>query len=103
MFGEEGVVEASLGLAGPLVAAGASWMLTERVYRRNPARLTPLMIRVFYVKLLAFVGYVAVVLNLLSRRPVPFVVSFTTCFVALHLIEAVWLRRLFSEGQREVS
>jgi hypothetical protein len=103
LIGEEGVVDASLGLAGPLVAAGVSWTLTERVYRRNPAGLTPLMVRVFYVKLLAFLAYVAVVLSLLSRRPVSFVLSFTTCFIALHMMEAVWLRRLFSEDRRGAS
>ena len=31
--------------------------------------------------------------------PVPFVVSFTSYFIALHLAEALCLRRLFAEGR----
>jgi hypothetical protein len=35
----------------------------------------------------------------LSLRPLPFMVSFTSSFVALHLIEAFCLRRLLA-GRR---
>ena len=33
-------------------------------------------------------------------RPVPFVASFTSYFIALYLIEALYLRRLFAGGAR---
>ena len=96
--GGQAVVEASLGLAGPLGAAGASWMVAERTYKRNPAKLTSLMIGAFFAKLLFFAAYVTFVLTVLSRSPVVFVVSFTMCFIALHLVEAACLRQLFRNG-----
>ena len=36
-------------------------------------------------------------LRVLELRPAPFVVSFAGCFIALHAMEALFLRRLFDE------
>jgi hypothetical protein len=88
-----------LGLLGPLLAAGGTWVLVERVFRRRPDRVTPLMIAAFGAKLVSFGAYVAVVLRVLAVAPVPFVVSFTSYFVGLYAAEAVSLHRLFSGGR----
>ena len=85
-----------LGVAGPLAAALASWLVSERTYRRSPAALTSVMIAAFAAKLVFFGAYVAVMIGVLSLRPVPFVASFTVSFIALHLVEALALRRLFA-------
>lgn len=90
------LVDGLLGTIGPLAVAWGSWTLTKRTYRRNPAALTPLMIKAFAVKLLFFGAYVAVMLGVLSRRPVPFVIGFTISFIALHVMEAFRLRRLLA-------
>jgi hypothetical protein len=87
-----------LGMAAPLVVASATWVLAERTYTRHPERLTSVMVQAFAGKLVFFGAYVAVMLKILSLRPVPFVVSFTAYFVALHLTEALLLRRLFAGG-----
>lgn len=84
-----------LGAFGPLVVAAASWKLAERTWRREPERLTSVMIAAFAGKLVFFAAYVALMLTVLSLRPMPFVASFTISFVALHLAEALALRRLF--------
>ena len=87
-------------MLGPLAAASGTWLLAEWVYRQRPAGLTPLMATVFVLKIVFFGAYVAVMIRLLRFRPVPFVVSFTSYFIALYLIEALYLRRLFSERSR---
>jgi hypothetical protein len=74
------------------------WMVMEQTYRRDPARLTAVMIAAFAGKLVFFGAYVAVMLGLLAVRPIPFVVSFTSYFIGLYLIEALYLRRLFANG-----
>ena len=84
------------GMAGPLSVAVTTWLLAERTYRRNPEALTGLMIAGFVGKMVFFGAYVAVVLKGLSQPAVPFVVSFTGYFIALHMIEALALRRLFA-------
>jgi hypothetical protein len=83
------------GVLGPLVVAIVSWTVAERTWRREPQRLTAVMIAAFAGKLVFFGAYVALMLSVLSLRPVPFVASFTTSFVALHVAEALALRRLF--------
>ena len=89
-------VELLAGMIGPLFAASVTWVLAERTYSLNPERLTPLMITAFACKLVFFGAYVTVALKVLSLRPVPFMLSFTFYFIALYLIEALYLRRLFS-------
>jgi hypothetical protein len=84
------------GLFGPLAETVASWVVAEQVFRRRPERLTAVMITAFAGKLVFFGAYVAVMLAVLSLRPVPFMASFTSYFIALHLVEALALRRLFS-------
>jgi hypothetical protein len=85
-----------LGMMGPLAVAIVTWVLAEGTYRRNPAGLTSLLTAAFAGKMVFFGAYVAVMLKGLSLPPVPFVASFTGYFITLHLIEALYLRRLFS-------
>ena len=86
------------GMLGPLAVAAGSWMMAERAWRRNPASLTSWMIAAFGAKMIVFGVYVAVMLKGLALAPVPFAASFTGYFVALHLVEALALRTMFSEA-----
>ncbi len=88
-------IETVCGIAGPLAAACGSWVLTERTYRTHPEQLTGLLIGAFGAKAVFFGAYIAVMLKGLALRPVPFVASFTSSFIALYLIEALYMRRLF--------
>jgi hypothetical protein len=93
-------MEVLYGMLGPLAMVTGSWILMERAYRRNPERLTAVMVAAFVGKLVFFGAYVAVMLRVLSLRPRTFVASFTGYFIALYLIEALYLRRLFAGGPR---
>jgi hypothetical protein len=93
-------IEVLYGMLGPLAMVIGSWVLMERAYRRSPERLTAVMVGAFAGKLVFFGAYVAVVLRVLSLRPRTFVASFTSYFIALYLIEALYLRRLFAGGPR---
>ncbi len=93
-------IEVLYGMLGPLAMVSGSWVLMERAYRRSPQRLTAVMVAAFAGKLVFFGAYVAVMLRVLSLRPRTFVASFTGYFIALYLIEALYLRRLFAGGPR---
>jgi len=95
-FGASTGTATLLGMAGPLVIAIVSWRLADQAYRRDPASLTGLMMTGFVAKMVFFGAYVMVVLKGMSQPAVPFAVSFTGSFIALHLIEALALRRLFA-------
>ena len=91
--------EVFYGMCGPLVVACLSWIVTERTYTASPERLTGVMLKGLAIKAIFFGVYVAVMLRLLGVRPVPFVLSFTAYFIALHVIEALFMRRLFLRAE----
>src|SRR5262245_36335527 len=76
LLGSPGV-EVLLGMLGPLLVSVTSRTVAERTYRRNPDRLTSVMVVAFGAKMVFFGAYVAVALKLLMLRPVPFMISFT--------------------------
>jgi hypothetical protein len=98
-----GEPEVLFGMAGPLVCAVGSWLAYERAYRASPGQLTNVMITALVVKMLLFGGYFVVMLRGLDMRPVPFVVSFAAFFIALHAMEALFLRRLLLNDLRSPS
>jgi hypothetical protein len=94
-FGRRVSVEVLFGMLAPLLVATATLIMAERIYRRSPERLTNFMITAFGAKLILFGAYVGLMVTVAGLRPVPFIIAFTTYFIALHATEAVRLRQLF--------
>ena len=92
--------EVLFGMLGPLVSAMVTWVAVERTQRRAPARVTSVMISGFALKMVLFGVYVVAMLRPLALRPIPFVVSFASYFIALHVVETVFLRRLLASTPR---
>lgn len=88
-----------LGVPGPLAAAIGSWAMLTRVHARTPERVSAVMIKLFAAKMVLFGAYVAAVVRLLDSGTAAFVVSFTCQYILLHLVEAMYLRRLFTAGE----
>jgi|SRR3954462_1343476 len=87
--------ELALGMAGPLASAGVTWHFVERTHARAPERVTGVLVTGLAIKMLFFAAYI-VLLAALGLRLRPFIVSFALYFIALHAIEAGYLRRLFA-------
>jgi hypothetical protein len=94
--GERVNPEALYGMLGPLASACVAWVLMVRAHRAAPERLTVVMMAGFAVKLVFFGIYVAVMLRVLALRPVPFVTVFTSYFIALYAMQALFLKRLMA-------
>jgi hypothetical protein len=92
--------EALLGIVGPLASALVTWIVVARTAAAAPEKVTGVMVIGLAVKMVFFGVYVAGMLKGAELRPVPFVVSFAGAFIALHAMEAMFLRRLFAEMQR---
>lgn len=92
--------ETLLGMLGPLASASATWLAVDRIHATAPDRVMGALIAGFVAKMLFFGVYVAVMLRVLNVRPVPFVIAFTCYFIALYVIEALFLRRLLTETPR---
>jgi uncharacterized membrane protein YdfJ with MMPL/SSD domain len=88
--------EVLFGMLAPLAGAASTWLLVARTFPSRPESVTSLMVAAFAGKLVFFGVYVTIMLRVLTLRPLPFVVSFTTYFIALHLFEALCLQRLFA-------
>jgi len=95
--------EELLGMVGPLASALATWIVVARTAATAPARTTGVMVTGLAVKMVFFGVYVAGMLKGAGLRPVPFIVSFAGSFIALHAVEAGFLRRLFAEMARSTS
>jgi hypothetical protein len=93
-------LEVLFGMLGPLAVASGTWFLVSWVYRERPEELTGLMAAAFFLKMAFFGAYVAAMLRIMEFRPVPFVVSFTGYFIGLYLMEALYLKRLFSQRSK---
>ena len=103
LLGDRANPEAAWGIAGPLVSAIVSWMAYAGANKAAPERLTRVMITAFALKLMFFSVYVTVAMRVLDLRAAPFVVSFTSAFIALHAVEAFSLRRLVMGAMRSPS
>jgi hypothetical protein len=90
-------IEVLFGMLGPLAAVSATWLIVEWGYRQRPTELTSLMMVAFLLKMIFFGGYVAIMLRVAGFRTIPFVASFTSYFIALYVMEALYMKRLFSE------
>jgi hypothetical protein len=86
--------ESFFGMAGPMVAVCASWIAVRRAHDTAPERVMAVMIVWFALKFAFFGAYVAVMIRVLSLRPVPFVIAFVSYFIALYAMQAFYLRRL---------
>ena len=88
--------ESFFGMVGPLVAVSVSWLAVQRTHRVAPERAMGVMIIGFALKFVFFGAYVAVMLGVLSLRPVPFTTAFVSYFIALYAMQALFLRRLIT-------
>ena len=103
LLGDRVNPEAAWGIAGPLMSAIVSWLAYVRANQAAPERLTRVMITAFALKLMFFSVYVTAAMRVLHLRAAPFVVSFTSAFIALHAMEAFSLRRLVMGVMRSPS
>ncbi len=89
--------EVLLGMLGPLGSAAVTWVTTVRAQAVSPAAVMAVMMKALVGKMIFFALYVAVMLRVLELRPNLFVASFTTYFIALFLMQALFMSRLFGD------
>jgi hypothetical protein len=95
---EHSRTELVLGMLGPLCSAVVTWVVTAHTHETARERMTGVMVAGFAARMVFFGAYVAVMLRVLTLSPVPFVISFTSYFIAMYAMEAVFLKRLLDPG-----
>jgi hypothetical protein len=89
-------LEIFAGMFGPLVASGATWIAIERTYRRDPARVSGVLMRAFGAKMLFFGAYVVLAVRVLALDVVPFAAAFAAFFLGLQAVVASLARGLMA-------
>lgn len=87
-------LEILLGMLGPLTASVATWIAIDRAHRRDPARVTTVLMRAFGAKMLFFGAYVVLVARLWLLELTPFATSFAIYFLGLQAVLASRVRAL---------
>ena len=90
--------EAFFGMLGPLVSAVATWIVAFRTWAAAPERLTGVMVDRLRRESVVLRDVSGGDASRAGLRPIVFVVSFAGFFIALHVIEALFLKRLFVAG-----
>ena len=82
------MMEYLLGITAPL-AVGVITVLREKTVRKNTSRsLTSFFIKSFFVKMIVYGAYVIMLFNFYTFSHIHFILSFVSCFIALHISEA---------------
>ena len=95
-------LEIFLGMISPLLIGIGNLILVEKIYRKEPEKLTSFMAKAFWVKMVLYGVYFSFILGWYSLQAIPFVVSFTVYFVVFHVMEAFYFYCLFKERTDEV-
>src|SRR6185436_663021 len=92
--------QTAMALLGGMLGAVAvgSWILTANTHRHHAEAVTSVMMGAFVAKLVIVAAYVVIMLRVVLVAPVPFVAGFTSYFIGLYAIEALYLKRLFAGG-----
>ncbi len=87
-------IEVLLGMIGPLVAAVGTCLAVQRAARRDPARVTRVLMAAFGLKLLFFGAYVVGVSRMPGIDLATFAVAFFAYFAVLYVVQAFLVRGL---------
>jgi len=91
-----------LGMAAPLAAGLATILLVEHVTRTNIRLLTHRMTIAFVAKMVFYGLYVSLAIVVVGVDVLPFTISFTLYFAALHVTEALYFKTLFAHSTNTV-
>ena len=91
--------EIFLGMFLPWIISLISISKTHSVYNINPEKLIKHMTTAMLMKMLSYGLLLTIIFTFISFNPLPFIISFTGYFLALHIIEAFMLRFIIKKNQ----
>ena len=102
---ERYMAEIFLGMTAPLVVGIATVVRVESIFQNSPEKLTAFMTKAFGGKMVLYGLYLGAIIAFSAFNERPFLVSFVVYFVALHMLEALFIRSVFkgSKAQNESS
>ena len=89
--------EIFLGMFLPWIISLISISKTHSVYNINPEKLIKHMTKAMLMKMVSYGLLLVIIFTFISFNPLPFIISFTGYFLALHIIEAFTLRFIIKQ------
>ncbi len=86
------MVEYFLGICPPLSIGILTVYLAELIQSKSSKFLTQFFIIAFLVKIIIYGGYIILLFNFYSFSHIHFILSFSGCFITLHISEAFFFK-----------
>ena len=82
------MVEYFLGIITPLAVGVVTVLGAKAVQEKASETLTSFFVKSFFVKMVFYGAYIIILFNFYTFSHVPFILSFSGCFITLHVGEA---------------
>ena len=82
------MMEYFLGICTPLAVGVVTVLRAKAVQEKASETLTSFFIKSFFIKMVFYGAYIIILFNFYTFSHVPFILSFASCFITLHICEA---------------
>ena len=93
-FFDNVITEIFLGLLGPVLVGFVTVFFMIKYSNSGVIRLNRMLVRGFAIKFIFYGIFIITIFTVYSFKPVPFMCSFTSSFIGLHLMEAIVLKKI---------
>ena len=87
--------EIFLGMIAPLIIGVISITYISIINKKTPGKVTNVLYKSFAIKMITYGAYFICIFTFYTFNPMPFILSFFSYFITLHMIEALFLRSIF--------
>ena len=88
------ISEIFLGLVGPVLVGFITIFFMIKYSNSRAIRFNRMLVRGFAIKFIFYGVFIITIFTVYSFKPVPFMCSFTSSFIGLHLMEAIVLKKI---------
>ena len=93
-FFDNMIIEIFLGLVGPVLVGFITIFFMIKYSNSRAIRFNRMLVRGFAIKFIFYGVFIITIFTVYSFKPVPFMCSFTSSFIGLHLMEAIVLKKI---------
>ena len=93
-FFDNVITEIFLGLLGPVLVGFVTVYFMIKYSNSGAIRLNRMLVRGFAIKFIFYGIFIITIFTVYPFKPIPFMCSFTSSFIGLHLMEAIVLKKI---------
>ena len=93
-FFDNVITEIFLGLLGPVLVGFVTVFFMIKYSNSGAIKLNRMLVRGFAIKFIFYGIFIITIFTVYPFKPIPFMCSFTSSFIGLHLMEAIVLKKI---------